>query len=562
MIDRLKGLFSPTTMKDDAVAGLVLGVESIPDGLAQGLVAGVNPIFGLYGYLYGMVGAAFVTGSVFMTVQATGAMSLVVADVGAVQSGDDADRALFTLALLTGVVMIVAGMIKAGSVLRFVSNSVMVGFMSAVGVNIVLGQLDNFTGYVSEGANRLARAFNTLVSIFDWDLGSVGIGVITVALILLLERSKLGALGMVVAIVVGSAIVPIPSMEVAQLRDITDIPSGLPLPALPLLSAIPSLIIPAISLAFVGLVQGAGITASYPNPDGEYPDASRDFIGQGVGNLVSGIFRGMPVGGSASATALIKEGGLQSPMAKIYAGVVMAITVIFLAPAVSYIAMPALAALLIVVGARTVKPKEILGVWRTGSIQRIVMASTFLLTIVIPLQYAVLVSVAFSMILYIIRSSSNVVVKRMEVIDNDVRLSDPPAEVGPSEVVMLQLYGSVFFASAASFETLFPVVTPNSRNSVVVIRLRGKADLGSTFMDLLKRYARSLREVDSKLVVMSVEPRVLDQLVVTGTAEVLGTDNLYPADDWLGREVRSVATESQEWVDEHRSDDAGSASPA
>lgn len=562
MIDRLKGLFSPTTMKDDAVAGLVLGVESIPDGLAQGLVAGVNPIFGLYGYLYGMVGAAFVTGSVFMTVQATGAMSLVVADVGAVQSGDDADRALFTLALLTGVVMIVAGMIKAGSVLRFVSNSVMVGFMSAVGVNIVLGQLDNFTGYVSEGANRLARAFNTLVSIFDWDLGSVGIGVITVALILLLERSKLGALGMVVAIVVGSAIVPILSMEVAQLRDITDIPSGLPLPALPLLSAIPSLIIPAISLAFVGLVQGAGITASYPNPDGEYPDASRDFIGQGVGNLVSGIFRGMPVGGSASATALIKEGGLQSPMAKIYAGVVMAITVIFLAPAVSYIAMPALAALLIVVGARTVKPKEILGVWRTGSIQRIVMASTFLLTIVIPLQYAVLVSVAFSMILYIIRSSSNVVVKRMEVIDNDVRLSNPPAEVGPSEVVMLQLYGSVFFASAASFETLFPVVTQNSRNSVVVIRLRGKADLGSTFMDLLKRYARSLREVDSKLVVMSVEPRVLDQLVVTGTAEVLGTDNLYPADDWLGREVRSVATESQEWVDEHRSDDAGSASPA
>jgi SulP family sulfate permease len=545
-------MLSPNALRRDSVAGLVLGIESVPDGLAQGLVAGVNPVFGLYAYLYGMVGAAFATSSVYMTVQATGAMSLVVSDVSIVHSGEDADRALFTLAIMTGIVMVAAGLFKLGSVLRFVANSVMVGFMSAVGINIVLGQLTNFTGYEASGDNRIARTLDLLLHPLQIDLATLVIGLVTVALIVGLERTSLGSLGMVVAIVVGSGVVVVFGLDVLQLGDFAEIPSGLPLPAWPLLSAIPDLIIPAISLSFVGLVQGAGITASFPNPDGTYPDASRDFLGQGVGNIVSGVFRGMPVGGSTSATALISEAGMVTNMAKVFAGLVMVVAIVFFSSAVSYIAMPALAALLIVIGVRTVKPKEIVAVWRTGPVQRVVMASTLILTIIIPLQFAVLVGVAFSMILYIIRSSSNVVVKRLIVHDGDVEISDAPAEVDADEVVILQLYGSIFFASAATYEQLLPRVTPESRNSVVVLRLRGKADLGGTFMDLLGRYAKALRAADSRLVVMSVEDRVLDQLEVTGAAEIIGRDHIYPADDWLGRELRSVAADSRAWVDDHR----------
>ena len=551
MLERLKSVVSPKSLKDDGVAGLLLGVESIPDGLAQGLVAGVNPVYGLYGYLYGMVGAAFFTSSLYMTVQATGAMSLVVADVGVVHSGEDADRALFTLAILTGVFMIAAGLFKLGFILRFVSNAVMVGFMSAVGINIVLGQLENFTGYTSDGSNRITRTIDTLLSPLQLDWKTVLIGVATVAMILLLERTRLGALGMVVAIIAGSVLVPLLSWDVLQLNDIADIPSGLPVPAVPLLSVIPDLIIPAISLAFVGLVQGAGISASFVNPDGEYPDASRDFFGQGVGNVVSGIFRGMPVGGSTSATALIAEGGMRTNMAKLIAGLVMAITIIFFATAVGYIAMPALAALLMVVGFRSIKPADIVSVWKTGTVQRLVMVITLFLTIVMPLQYAVLVGVAISMILYIIRSSSAVRVKQRIIRDGDFKEVDPPEAVGRNEVLMLQPYGGIFFASAAAFEDLLPDVTEDTDNSVVILRLRGYDDLGSTFMDLLGRYAESLRLAESRLVLMSLRPRVMDQLVVTGVADTIGSENLYPRDDWVGREMREAMSQAQEWVDEH-----------
>jgi sulfate permease, SulP family len=97
------------TLRKDAVAGLVLGVESVPDGLAAGLLAGVNPLSGLYAYLFGTVGGSLFTSSSFMAVQATGAMAIIVADVPAVHTADDPARALFTLSVLTGVVMLAAG---------------------------------------------------------------------------------------------------------------------------------------------------------------------------------------------------------------------------------------------------------------------------------------------------------------------------------------------------------------------------------------------------------------------------------------------------------------------
>jgi SulP family sulfate permease len=552
VFDRLRSLFSLRTLKDDGFAGVVLGVESVPAGLASGLLAGINPIFGVYSYLYGLVGAAFFTSSVYMAVQATGAMSLLIADVPALHNGDDADRALFTLAILTGIVMIGAGMAKIGSLLRFVSNSVMVGFMTAVGVNIVLGQLNDFTGYVAQGDGRLQRAIDLVLHPFQVDLPSVTVGLVAVLLIIVLERTALGALGMVVAIVVGSALVPLLGWDVAQVRSIAEIPSGLPLPAMPTLSAIPELVIPALSLAFVGLVQGAGISASFPNPDGTYANPSKDFIGQGIGNVVSGIFRGMPAGGSTSATAILSEGGMRTSMAKIYAGLVMAVSLVFFAQAFGYIAMPALAGLLIVIGVRTVKPNDIMAVWHTGKVSQTVMMVTLVLTLVIPLQYAVLMGVAISMVLYVIRSSSNVIVKRIVFEEGEIREVDPPAEVGADDVIMLQLYGSIFFASAATYETLLPEVVPDSDNSVVILRIRGKADLGSTFIGLLGRYAESLRHANCRLVIMSVDPRVLEQLEVTGIAGTIGEDSIYPADDWLGRELRTVVSDAEAWVQANR----------
>ena len=251
-------LFRRDAVKDDAMAGLVLGVESVPDGLASGLLAGVNPVYGLYGYLYGMVGGALFTSTTFMTVQATGAMSIIVADVD-LAARDDPGRALFTLAMVTGAVMIAAGLLRLGSFLRFVSNSVMTGFITAVGINIVLGQLGDFTGYDAEGGNRVARALNLVFNFWKVDAPTILVGAVTIVLIVVLQRTRLGALGLVVAVVAGSALAAALrefDRDISILGDIADVPNALPMISAPVISDIPGLLVPAASLAFVGLVQG------------------------------------------------------------------------------------------------------------------------------------------------------------------------------------------------------------------------------------------------------------------------------------------------------------------
>jgi SulP family sulfate permease len=241
---RLRFPFRRKTLREDAVAGLVLGVESVPDGLAAGLLAGVSPLSGLYAYLFGTVAGSLFTSSVFMAVQATGAMAIIIADVPAVHAGGDQARALFTLSVLTGVVMLAAGLFRLGSLLRFVSNAVMVGFISAVGVNIVLGQLANLTDYKAAGANRVVRAAGTLIHPGDLHLQSLAVGLVTIGLILLLERTRLGALGLVVAVIITSAgTAALGWHTVATVSDLSAIPRSLPLPQAPSLRLVPSLLI-------------------------------------------------------------------------------------------------------------------------------------------------------------------------------------------------------------------------------------------------------------------------------------------------------------------------------
>jgi SulP family sulfate permease len=542
------------TLRDDAVAGLVLGVQSVPDGLATGLLAGVNPLAGLNAYLVGTIAGALTTSSAFMVVQGTGAMAMVIADVPAVTSGADPQRALFTLSVLTGAVMLVAGILRLGSVLRFVSNAVMVGFINAVGVNIVLGQLTNLTGYAAEGPNRVVRAVNTLLSPGEIHWPSVAVGLATVGLILLFERTPLRGLGLVVAVVVTSgAVVALDATEVATLRDLGVTVEGLPSPVMPSLGQIPLLIVPALSLAFVGLVQGAGISANFVNPDGRYPEASGDFVGQGVANVASGVLQGMAVGGSVSASALGKAAGARSRQAAVIAGLVMAVVIVAFGRAIGYVAMPALAGLLMLIGVRTVKPHDLRSVWRTGSVQKTVLVVTFVLTMVIPLQFAVLVGVGLSVVMHTIRQSNQISIRRwVRLEDGQVIETDPPAELPGSEVIVLQPYGSLFFAAAPVFEAALPAVGERSQGSVVILRLRGRSDLGTTFMDVLHRYATSLDQVGSKLVIVSANERIREQLKVTGITDVIGATNVYEGDERVGAATQRAYEDALTWVEDRR----------
>ncbi len=539
------------------MAGLVLGVESVPDGLAAGLLAGLNPVAGLYSYLYGLAAGALFTSTTFMAIQGTGAMAIIVADVD-LASRDDPVRALVTLSMLTGVVMIVAGLLRLGSFLRFVSNSVMTGFITAVGVNIVLGQLDDFTGYEADGSNRVLRALDLLVNFWKIDVPTIAVGATTIALIVVLQRTRLGPLGLVVGVFAGSALGALFRYyggDIVQVRDIAEVPRSLPLPMLPALRDVAVLILPAVSLAFVGLVQGAGVSAGFPNEDGSPQDVSQDFVGQGAGNLAAGLFQGMPVGGSMSASSLMATGGARTRAAAFYAAGVMAVVIVLFGGVIELVAMPSLAGLLIVIGVATIKPERIMSVAKTGAVPLTVMSITFGLTLLVPLQYAVLVGVGISAILFVIQQSTRLVTKRLVFHDDGrVEETEPPATVPPDEVIVLQPYGALFFATAATLVEQMPIVTPESSNSAVILRIRGADEAGATLLDVLGTYAAELVDVDSKLVLVTDNERVIRQLRVTGALDVIGADNVYRSSAFIGESTRRAYDEARSWIDANRAE--------
>ena len=552
-------LLSRVSLRKDVPAGVVLGVESVPDGLAGGLLAGVNPVYGLYGYIFGTLFGALFTSSAFMAVQATGAMAVVVSDIPQVQGGStESAVALFTLTVLTGVVMLGLGLARMGWIIRWVPNAVLTGFVNAVAINIVLGQLDNLTGYDSVGENRMLRAMDTILNVQSWLWPAVAVGAVTVCLIVLLERTPLGALGMVVAIAGGSAfasVFGVFDLSVARLSGTTQIPGSLPAVTLPSPELLVSLLVPAVSLAFVGLVQGAAISSTIPNPGGGYPDPSGDFRGQGIANIGAGLLQGMPVGGSMSATSIVTTAGARSRLALIVAALTMIIVVLAFSDVVGAIAMPALAGLLVVVGVRAIDIQKAVMVVRTGAVQATVMGTTFVLTLIIPLQYAVLVGVGMSVILYVVRQSNRVRIQQWSVGEGGIiHEQPPPAEVGPHEVLVLKPYGSLFFAAAAGFEAALPEVTPRSRGSAVIISLRGKEDLGSTFIAVVERYADALSAQGSRLMISGASSRVVHQLEVTGTMATIGADHVYPATSVVTESTLHALHDAHAWASSSEDD--------
>lgn len=546
----LRRLFSRKTIGKDAVSGIVLGIEAVPDGLAAGLLAGLNPLAGLYAYLFGMVGATFVTSSTFMAVQATGAMALIVSDSD-LQSRADPDRALYTLAIMTGIVMIIAGLLGGGRLVRFVPTAVMTGFVTAVGVNIVLGQLSNFTGFASQGANRLTKLFDLLVHIPQWSIASVAVGLVVVGLIYLFRLTPVGSLGLVIAVVLGSGMAVLLNVWLADpvllLDDIVEVPAGLPAPVLPNLEDVVFLLIPAFSLAFVGVIQGAAVGAGLPTPGGKPADTSRDFVGQGAGNIVSGLFQGMPVGGSMSGSSLVVAAGAKTRLVFIVAGGVMALLILTASDLVGHVAMPALAGLLIVIGIGAIKPSRIYSVVKSGPLPTAIMAVTFGLTLVVPLQYAVLVGVGLGIILFVAQQSNQVRVRQVHVLGGGrMRESTPPPTIAAGEIVILQPYGSLFFASAPVFEHQLPAVSRESKGAVVIIRLRGTDQIGLSLIEVLRRFAHDLRDADAELKLVISEQQVLDQVLLSGLADELGPGNVYRSTEWIGETVRRAYADALE----------------
>ncbi len=550
----------PRHLSADLIAGLTFAVVNVPQAMAHALLAAVsNPVFGIYTLMVAVPIGAIFTSSVFMNVSTTSALSVATASGLAGVPADQKTQALVAMVLIMGVIQLLAGLFKLGFLVRFVSNSVMTGFLNGVAVLIILGQLGDLTGFDSAYSNRVAQSLDLLLHLDQINVQATIIGVLTLALIVLLLATRLQKFAFIIAIAASTVLLTVlvwPTLgasdawqSVQTVADVASIPRSLPRLILPDPSLILTMLLPAFSVALIGLIQGAGVSQGYPNPNGKYPDISRDFLGQGIANMATSFVGGIPAGGSISGTALIMGAGAKSRWTNIFAGVCVAIVVLVAAPLVELVPMPALAALLIVAGVQGLRIQPAITVWNTGRVGAAVMIMTFVATLFIPLQYAVLLGVALSILLHVFRQSNKVVITEIVPVPGGLPEERPaPRELPSHEVTMLMVYGSLFFAGAKNMEEMLPTVD-RTTHAVVAIGLRGKTEIGSTFLTVLQRYADALHARDSRLMLVGVDPAVRDQLAKTGVLQLIGEENVFLATPQLGGAMNQAVAVAQAWLE-------------
>jgi SulP family sulfate permease len=546
----MNGLKVPRkTLFGDLISGLVMAVVSIPGGLANGLLAGVNPIFGLYSMIAGTTVAALFTSSVIMNVDSTGATALATLEALGGIPRDEQLAYLVVLGLLVGVFMLVIGLLKLGFLVRFISNSVMTGFLSGLGVLTILSQVGDLTGYSSEVSNKVLRTIDTLVHWQEIDLVTLAFGILTIILILVFNHTRLEKYSFLISVLITTVLVAVLNpATVAVVGDTTEILRSLPSLHLPDLSIILSLILPALAIAIIALVQASGVSGSIPNPDGKYPDPSGDFRGQGAGNLAVGLVGGIPVGGSISGTFLIRSMGGKSRWANIFTGVFTALAILLIGPFIEMIPMPTLAGLLIVVGFSMINVHRIQTVWHTGVAPLAVMLITFIATLVAPIQVAVALGVALHIGIHIFRSAEAVRLERIvPLADGGFTEGELPTKLPSNEIVILQPIGSLFFAGVAELEEKLPAIS-GARGSVIIFRLRDRDEVGSTFLRTIERYTRDLQAQGNMIMLEGINQQVMQQLERTDLLDLIGEDNIFLGQPRFGAAMSKALAAAETWI--------------
>jgi SulP family sulfate permease len=219
----------PRPAKGDFVAGITNGIASIPDGMSSGVIAGINPVYGLYSLMVSTPIAALTVSTQLMVVNTTSAMILVASDGLGTLQGDDRVQAMIGISLVAGLFQLILGVLGLGTLTKFVSNAVMTGLLTGVAVLIVLGQLWDFFGYTGSGETKIQKTLDLLRHPREIDPWTTGVGLAAIGLMVILQQSRLAKVNLLAGLAVATILAAVLDRDsVALVSSMGDIPRELP----------------------------------------------------------------------------------------------------------------------------------------------------------------------------------------------------------------------------------------------------------------------------------------------------------------------------------------------
>jgi SulP family sulfate permease len=531
----------------NVISGLATGLFSIPEGMAYAQLAGVNPVYGLYSGIVAVIVASLTTGTILMMSTLTSAIALATGSVMQNAGIQDSQmpQALFTITFLVGTIMFVLGIARLGSIVNFVSNAVMTGFVAGASLLIILGQEHHLTGYSPVGNNQWQKTINWLQNIDQWDMTTVAVSVAVIIFMVILKRIRpLEKFAAIIVLAVATIIVNYFQIQTELVASIATIPDSLPPFMLPNFSLIPQLALGSVSVALVALAQGAGISTAVPNPDGSKASQSRDFVGEGLGNLAGSFFQSMGTGGSLSRTGISVSAGANSRWGGVFAGLWLGMIVLLFGSYAEKVPLAVIGGMLTVIGvelivARVPSARLILRTRAWGPIAA--MAITLFSALFISLQYTIFLGAGLSLILYVVASANKFRLQQaVRLEDGGWEMRDAPTTLAPNATTVIVVQGLDFFAEVPTLDDQMPPAR-GAANAAVVLVLRDLRTITSTAIKWLERYAKELNANGCVLMLADVDPRVVEVLKKSGALEIIGSEHVFPAT------TRILAAEETAW---------------
>ena len=498
----------------DFQAGLTVAAISLPQSIAYALIAGVDPRFGLCCAMVFTAIASILGSSSHLINGPTGALSLVVFSTLSFFDPEarlDAYEGMFLLSVMVGLIQIVVSVAKLGDLTRYISESVITGFMSGAATLTIVGQVGNALGLKNQGTGHdhvFYRLWLTLTQAAPINLKALAISGSSVVLALvarrIVRRYKLPQLDMFLVLL----LVCIPAYFLGwsqaapgakpAISLIEQVPATLPSFHIPVIEWrwVEQLSSGAFAIAVLGLLETLAIAKAISYKTRQPLDFNRQCLASGVGNLVGGFFRAMPGAGSLSRSAINHQAGAETRMSGVFCALVVAFLVLVLAPMTRYIPKAALAGLLFVAAARLIDIERIRYVARASGYDALLLAGTAIATLAVGVEFSIMIGVLVSALLYIPRAAK---LKIRELVVTEERVvrervpSDPPAQV----VAIHDLEGELFFGAAPDLERYLDGVFEGAherRINYIVLRLKRVRNPDAVS---LERLEHSLRQAQA-----------------------------------------------------------------
>ncbi|KRN89000.1 SulP family inorganic anion transporter [Ligilactobacillus ceti] len=517
--------YSKEALAKDVVSGIIVAIIALPLSIALALASGVSPEQGLYTAIIGGFVIAATGGSKFQIAGPTAAFATIVAGIVA----RNGMQGLAVATVLAGLILIVMGLLRMGSMIKYIPTTITAGFTAGIAVTILIGQLKDFLGltFAHSPIETIDKIKEVWFSLPTWNPLAFFIGIIALIILIFWPRINKKIPASLIAVIVTASLVHLFKLPVNTIGNLYTISSAPPTFHLPHFSfnIVYEVLPDAFTIAILAAIESLLSAVVADEMTGQVHNSNMELVGQGLGNTASALFGGIPATGAIARTAAnIKNGG-RTPVAGMVQSIILLLVLVLLMPYAALIPMPCIAAILFQVAYNMSGWKAVVKTIKTSPKSDIaVLITTFLLTVIFDLVVAILVGMTLACLLFM---------KRMAEVSNfkewDYYIEDSEDENGrymivPDRVRVYEFIGPLFFGAADKI----PHIDQQTNTSVIIIRMKGVPALDSTALNGLSLFIQECHHLGISVIFSHVNEQPFSVFKKAGMLDLIGEDSFQP----------------------------------